>query len=92
MDMNDKVGEAQLAFAGSETNAAAGYFASVNFNTSVTGTAFTIRVFGQPTDYTINNNTPIFAWDNVAITKAANFTAPTLVPEPTTAFLSGLSC
>jgi MYXO-CTERM domain-containing protein len=88
MDMNDLAGEAQLVFAGNTANAEDGYFASVNFNTSVTGTSFTIRVFGAPTDYTANDNTPIFAWDNVAITKAANFTSP--VPEPSAALLGGI--
>jgi hypothetical protein len=99
MDMNDNkpgppigngvtIQEAQLVFAGTTANAAAGYFASVNFNTSFTGTSFTVRVFGQPTDYTINDNIPIFAWDNVAITKAVDFAAP--VPEPSAALLGGL--
>lgn len=97
MDFNDNkpgapigdgvaIEEAQQVLAATQTDAAAGYFAYVPFDTGVTGTAFTIRIFSTPGTY--NAAGSFMAWDNVAITKSSNFVLP--VPEPSTALLGGL--
>jgi hypothetical protein len=86
MDMNDKVGEAQIILGGAQADAEDGYFVYQTFNTSVTGTSFTLRVFTQPDGIATGNT--ITAWDNIAITKAVDFVAP--VPEPSAALLGGI--
>jgi hypothetical protein len=89
MDMSDIPNEAQLVFAGSEANAAQGYFAYVTFNTANTGTTVPIRIFVQPTTYA-SAGLQMVVWDHVAITKSADFVAPYLVPEPSAALHGGL--
>jgi hypothetical protein len=53
---------------------------ATRINTLFTDSSLTIRTFGVPTDGTMSDNTQILVWDNVAITKAADFVLP--VPEP----------
>ena len=100
MDMNDNkpeapigdgatIQEVQFVLGGGTADAADGYFVYQTFNTSDTDTSFDVRIFGQPTTHTFDG-LAMFAWDNVAITKASDFVAPTLVPEPSTALLACL--
>ncbi|MGB0372717.1 MAG: sialate O-acetylesterase [Opitutales bacterium] len=58
-----------------------GQFVYNTFNTAETGTGpFTIRTFAAPTTYT-SDGAPMMVWDNVAITKASEFVAPSERPR-----------
>jgi hypothetical protein len=79
MDFSDAPGEPQVLLSSGDSEADKGYFVYSSFNTATTGTNITVRVFydgltgtgAAPAYY------PVAAqWDNVAITKAANFIAP----------------
>ncbi|MGB6223674.1 PEP-CTERM sorting domain-containing protein [Haloferula sp.] len=88
MDLNDAPGEAQQVLGGAVANAAEGYFAYANFNTTTTGTDVRVRLFSPAVIYSAGEaGTPLFAWDNVSITKASEFSP---VPEPSVALLGGL--
>jgi len=86
------VQEPQQVFQGSNTDAAKGYFAYQTFNTgTLKSTSFAMRIFASPTTYIEGEGgLEMFAWDNVAITKASDFVAPTLIPEPSASMLGGL--
>ena len=79
IDLNDAPGEPQMTLAYSSANADQGYFVYRSFNTTTTGTSVTLRAFydgfagaGATAKYY-----PLAAqWDNIAITKAANFLPP----------------
>ena len=79
IDMNDAPGEPQITLAYGNANADQGYFAYRSFNTTNTGTTVTLRVFydGLAGTGAAANYFPLAAqWDNIAITKAANFIPP----------------
>jgi hypothetical protein len=79
VDLNDASGEAQLLLSYSDSEADKGYFVYSTFNTSTTGTNLTLRVFydGKAGTGTAPAYYPIAAqWDNIAITKSADFIAP----------------
>src|SRR5207249_998613 len=79
IDMNDVSQEPQVTLNSSDANADAGYFVYRSFNTTDTGAIVTLRAFydglaggGASAAYF-----PIAAqWDNLAITKAADFVPP----------------
>ncbi|HWI55877.1 MAG TPA: Ig-like domain-containing protein, partial [Bacillota bacterium] len=79
IDLNDAPQEPQITLSYSDTNADQGYFVYRSFNTANTGTNITLRIFydnpvgtGAAARYY-----PVGAqWDNLAITKLANFAAP----------------
>src|SRR5678816_1386691 len=79
VDMNDVSGEPQLTLYSSPGDADQGYFVYQTFNTSDTGTSVTLRAFydGFSGTGTAPSYFPISAqWDNLAITKEANFVPP----------------
>jgi hypothetical protein len=79
MDMNDAPSEPQIVLGSTDSEAAKGYFVYRSFNTATTGSNVTVRVFydGFAGTGTAPSNYPVAAqWDNVAITKSANFVAP----------------
>jgi hypothetical protein len=79
IDFNDVAGEPQITLSASDTAADKGYFVYRSFNTSTTGTNVLVRLFydGLAGTGTAATNYPVAAqWDNIAITKAANFMAP----------------
>jgi hypothetical protein len=79
IDLNDAPQEPQITLSYSDANADQGYFTWRAFNTGVTGSNVTLRVFydgltgaGAAAPYW-----PLAAqWDNVAITRAADFLPP----------------
>ena len=79
VDLNDAPGESQLLVSYADSEADKGYFVYGNFNSSTTGTNVTLRVFydGKAGTGAAPGYYPIAAqWDNIAITKLANFVAP----------------
>jgi len=78
--MNDVFNEPQITLAYTDSQADKGYFVYRIFNTTFTGTNVTVRVFfydGLTGTGAAPGYFPLAAqWDNIAITKAANFTAP----------------
>jgi hypothetical protein len=79
IDFNDAPGEPQITLAYSDANAAQGYFAYRSFNTGTTGSNITLRVFSDGLTGTgaAAAYWPLAAqWDNVAITRAADFLPP----------------
>ena len=79
IDMNDVPGEPQITLGYSSANADQGYFIYRSFNTTTTGTSVTLRVFydGLAGTGAAAKYYPLAAqWDNIAITKAANFIPP----------------
>lgn len=81
VDLDDAYREPQLTLFYSDAQAERGYFVYQNFHTADTGTSVTLRVFydglrgmGAAATYA-----PLAAqWDNVAVTKAADFQPPRL--------------
>ena len=79
LDMGDAPGEPQITLAYSDASADQGYFVYRGFNTTTTGTNLTLRAFY---DARVGNGAaskyfPAGAqWDNLAITRAADFVAP----------------
>ncbi len=79
IDFSDAPGEPQVVLTSADAGAAQGYFVYNSFSTSVTGTNITVRAFY---DGPVGNGAaaaywPLAAqWDNLAITKAANFSPP----------------
>lgn len=79
VDLNDAPGEAQLVLGPGDSEAANGYFVYRSFNTATTGTNLAVRAFydgfagtGAAAAYY-----PLAAqWDNIAITRADSFVAP----------------
>ncbi|MCU0784279.1 MAG: Ig-like domain-containing protein, partial [Verrucomicrobia bacterium] len=77
--MNDAPGEPQITLAYSDASADQGYFVYRSFNTTNTGTNLTLRAFY---DFPVGTGAaakyfPAGAqWDNLAITRAADFVAP----------------
>ncbi len=79
IDMNDVAGEPQVVLGYADSQADKGYFVYRSFNTSTTGTNVLVRVFydGLAGTGAATNYFPVGAqWDNIAITKAANFVPP----------------
>ena len=79
IDMNDVTGEPQITLSYSDANADQGYFVYRSFNTTTTGTNLTLRAFYDSLVGTgaASKYFPAGAqWDNLAITRAANFVAP----------------
>ena len=79
MDMNDAPSEPQILLTFGDSEAANGYFIYRTFNTASTGTNVTVRIFydGFAGTGAAAAFYPLAAqWDNVAITKSANFLAP----------------
>jgi hypothetical protein len=79
VDLNDAPFEAQLTLYSTDSEAANGYFVYKSFNTANTGTNVTVRVFYD--GFTGTGTAPVYyplaaQWDNIAITKAANFGTP----------------
>jgi len=79
VDFNDAPGEPQLTLSYSDATADQGYFAYRSFNTGTTGSNITLRVFydGLTGAGAMATYWPVAAqWDNVAITRAADFVPP----------------
>jgi hypothetical protein len=79
IDMNDVTGEPQITLSYSDANADQGYFVYRSFNTTNTGTTVTLRAFCDTRVGTgaASKYFPAGAqWDNLAITRAADFVAP----------------
>jgi hypothetical protein len=79
IDLNDAPQEPQITLAHSDANADQGYFAYRGFSTGVTGSNVTLRIFYDGFTGTGARATywPVAAqWDNVAITRAADFLPP----------------
>jgi hypothetical protein len=79
IDLNDAPGEPQMTLAYSSANADQGYFVYRSFSTTNTGTSVTLRAFydGFAGAGTATKYYPLASqWDNIAITKAANFLPP----------------
>jgi hypothetical protein len=79
IDMNDVAGEPQVTLSYSDSQADKGYFVYRSFNTSTTGTNVLVRAFydGMAGTGVAASYFPVGAqWDNIAITKAANFLPP----------------
>jgi hypothetical protein len=79
MDFNDAPSEPQIVLGSGDSEAQKGYFVYRSFNTSLTGTNVTVRIFydGFAGTGTASSNYPVAAqWDNVAITKNVYFLAP----------------
>jgi hypothetical protein len=79
LDFSDAYNEPQIILAHTDANAGQGYFAYRSFNTATTGTNITLRVFYD--GLTGSGAAPAYApvgaqWDNVAITKSADFQPP----------------
>jgi hypothetical protein len=90
IDFNDAPNEPQVTLAYSEADADQGCFVYRSFNTADTGTNINVRVFYDSFTGTgtAANYFPVTAqWDNIAITKAANFVAPLPVNAPPPATL-----
>lgn len=92
IDLGDAGGEPELILSQASPDANDGYFFSGTFNTSTTSTAFTLRAFMvHPGVKTGWPNQPVSAlWDNISITPANEFVAPSLIPEPGSAAMLGL--
>lgn len=79
LDMSDAPGEPQITLAYSDASADQGYFVYRSFNTTTTGTNLTLRAF-----YDARVGTGAAAkyfpagaqWDNLAITRTADFVVP----------------
>lgn len=89
VDFADAPNEPQITLDSSEADADQGYFVYRSFNTADTGPNVTVRVFYDSFSGTGTAATyyPVTAqWDNLAITKAANFVAPLArnAPPPAT--------
>jgi hypothetical protein len=94
MDLNDAPNEPQITLEYSQADADKGYFVYRSFNTADTGTNVTVRAFYDSFTGTgtATNYYPVTAqWDNLAITKAANFVAPLASNSPPTAALVRLT-
>ncbi len=79
VDLNDAAQDPQLSLRYSDPNAAEGYFIYRSFNTTNTGSIVTLRVFYDSFAGTGAASAwfPVGAqWDNVAITRAAEFSPP----------------
>jgi hypothetical protein len=79
VDFNDAPQEPQLTLYRSDPNADQGYFVYRGFNTANTGVSLLLRVFydGFAGTGTAAAYYPLAAqWDNIAITKAADFASP----------------
>jgi hypothetical protein len=79
IDFNDVPGEPQVTLNYSDSQADKGYFVYRSFNTSTTGTNVLVRAFydGLAGTGVAAGYFPVGAqWDNLAITKAANFVPP----------------
>lgn len=79
IDFNDAPGEPQITLASSDANAAQGYFAYRSFKSGTTGSNVTLRIFYD--GFTGTGAAPAYwplaaQWDNVAITRAADFLPP----------------
>jgi len=79
IDMNDVPQEPQVTLSYSDSNADLGYFVYRTFNTANTGSNVNLRVFYD--GYAGNGTAPAYfplaaQWDNLAITKAADFVPP----------------
>jgi len=90
IDLNDSFGEpndggGSIRIDQSNPNANDGYFVSGTFNTADTGTTPFLRIFmvhgGLTTGWP--NQPDGGLWDNVAVTLASEYVAPSLIPEPT---------
>ncbi len=80
IDLNDAPAEPQLTLTYSDASADLGYFMYRSFNTGNTGSNVTLRVFydGRTGTGAAAAYWPVAAqWDNVAITRAADFLPPT---------------
>lgn len=87
IDFNDAPGEPQVTLSYADSQADQGYFVYQSFNTSTTGTNVLVRAFYDARTGTggAANYYPVTAqWDNLAITKAANFVAPQASNSPAT--------
>jgi hypothetical protein len=79
IDMNDAPQEPQITLSYSDANADQGYFVYRSFNTANTGSNVTLRIFYDSLvgTGTASKYYPIGAqWDNLAITRLADFVAP----------------
>ncbi|HMP81961.1 MAG TPA: Ig-like domain-containing protein [Verrucomicrobiota bacterium] len=79
IDLNDAPGEPQIVLTYTDADADKGYFVHQSFNTSTTGTNIVLRAFydGLTGTGAAPAYFPVAAqWDNIAITKAAQFIAP----------------
>jgi hypothetical protein len=79
VDFNDAPGDPQLTLSYSDANADQGYFVHRSFNTSTTGSNVTLRAFydGRGGTGAAPGYFPLGAqWDNLAITRAADFIPP----------------
>jgi len=79
VDLNDAPQEPQCTLSYSDANADQGYFVYRSFNTANTGSNVTLRVFydGLTGSGAAARHWPLAAqWDNVAITRAADFVPP----------------
>jgi hypothetical protein len=77
--LNDAPSEPQIVLSSSDSEAQMGYFVYRSFNTALTGSNVTVRIFydGFAGTGTAPSNQPVAAqWDNVAITKSIYFLAP----------------
>lgn len=93
IDMSDQpntTDELQYVLSGNNANGPSGVFIYDTFNTAVTGTDVNVRIFSQPTNF-LTADQQIGVWDNVAFTKASEFTAPILIPEPSSTALLGMT-
>lgn len=90
IDLGDAAGEpndggGSIRIDQSNADANDGYFVSGTFNTADTGTSPQLRIFmvhgGVTTGWP--NQPDGGLWDNVAVTTASSFVAPSLIPEPT---------
>ena len=79
VDFNDAPQEPQITLSYADAEAASGQFVYRSFNTGVTGSNITLRVFydGFAGTGSTANYFPLAAqWDNLAITKASDFLPP----------------
>ena len=87
IDFNDVSGEPQIVLGATDSEADKGYFVYRSFNTSTTGTSILVRAFYD--GLTGAGASPVYfpaaaQWDNIAITKAADFVAPQSSNSPAT--------
>ena len=79
IDLNDAAQEPQCTLSYSDPNADQGYFVYRSFNTGITGSNVTLRVFydGLTGSGSASEYWPLAAqWDNLAITRASDFIPP----------------
>ena len=101
LDLGDAFGEpddgvdggGSISVSQVDPDANSGYFIYGTFNTADTGTNPNLRAFivvPGGTDNSTWPNQPVGAiWDNIAVTPASSFVAPTAIPEPSSLILLG---